>query len=47
MAMMMVMQPRKVKDIRDLPSAVEEWEVKVKNLKIEHDIGLVLASRWP
>ena len=40
MAMMNVMQPRKVKDVRELPSAIEEWEVRVKNLKVEHDIEL-------
>ena len=26
--------------MRELASAVEEWEVKVKNLKIEHDVDL-------
>ena len=40
MAMMAVMQPKKVKDMRDLPNAMQDWEVKVKNLKIEHDLGL-------
>ena len=40
MAMMSVMQPKKVKDVRELPSAVEDWEVRIKNLKVEHDIGL-------
>ena len=38
MAMMSVMQPKKVKDVRELPNAVQDWEVKVKNLKVEHDI---------
>ena len=27
MAMMSVMQPKKMKDVRELPSAVEDWEV--------------------
>ena len=40
MAMMSVMQPKKVKDVRELPNAVQDWEVKVKNLKVEHDIEL-------
>ena len=40
MAMMAVMNPRKVKDVRDLSQAVEEWEVKVKNLKLEHDVEI-------
>ena len=40
MSMMVVMQPRKIKDIRELPKAVQEWEVKVKALKAEHDITL-------
>ena len=39
-AMMSIMQPKKIKDTRDLAKAVEEWEVKVKQLKIDHDIGL-------
>ena len=40
MAMMVATQPKKVKEIRELQAAVEEWEVKVKHLKIEHDIEL-------
>ena len=40
MAMMAVMQPRKVKDVRELQGAVQEWEVQVKNLKSEHEIDL-------
>ena len=40
MAMMGVMQPRKVKDVRELPSAIEEWEVRVNKLKVEHEIEL-------
>ena len=40
MAMMSVMQPKKVKDVREPPSAVEDWEVCIKNVKVEHDIGL-------
>ena len=31
MAMMVVMQPRKVKVVREPQGAVQEWEVKVKN----------------
>ena len=38
MAMMNVMSPKKVKDIRELSNAVEDWEVRIKSLKIEHDI---------
>ena len=40
MATMHVMLPKKLKDVRELPSAIEEWEVRVKNLKMEHDIEL-------
>ena len=43
MAMMAVMQPKKVKDVRELPSAVQEWEMKVKNLDTEH--GIVLDAK--
>ena len=39
-AMMSVMQPKKVKDTRDLAKAMEEWEVKIKQLKVDHDIDL-------
>ena len=36
MCMMVVMTPKKVKDVRELAHAVEEWEVKAKQLKMEH-----------
>ncbi len=36
--MMTVMQPKRVKDVREMQAAVEEWEVKVKQLKLERDI---------
>ena len=39
MAMMAVMSPKKIKDVRELSRAVEEWEVRVKNLKTEHELG--------
>ena len=35
MAMMAVMSPKKAKDVRDLSQAVEEREVKLKNLKLD------------
>jgi hypothetical protein len=37
MAMLSMMSPRKVKEIRFLSAAVEDWEVKVKGLGAEHD----------
>jgi hypothetical protein len=40
MAMMAVMNPKKIKDVRELTRAVEDWEVKVKGLKTEHDLEL-------
>ena len=40
MAMMAVMTPKRVKDVRELTNVVEDWEVKAKNLKTEHDIDL-------
>ena len=40
MATMHVMQPKKIKDVRDVPTAAHDWEVKVKCLKAEHDIEL-------
>ena len=40
MAMMAVMNPKKVKDVRDLSQAVEEWEIKLKSLKLEHDVPI-------
>ena len=39
-SMISVMQPKKVKDPRDLAKVVEEWEVKIKRLKIDHDMEL-------
>ena len=38
--MMMVMQPRRVKDIREMQAAVEEWENRVRQLENDHDIKL-------
>ena len=38
--MMQVMQPKKVKDIREVQGAVTEWEVKVAQLNTEHGIEL-------
>ena len=38
--MMIVMQPKKVKDVRELQSVVEEWELKVKQLQVEHEIDV-------
>jgi hypothetical protein len=40
MAMLSVMNPKKVKDIRYLSAAVEDWEVKVKGLGAEHDVTI-------
>jgi hypothetical protein len=40
MAMLNVMSPKKVKEIRFLAAAVEDWEVKVKGLGAEHDITI-------
>ena len=40
MAMMAVMTPKRDKDVRELTNVVKDWEVKVKNLKTEHDIDL-------
>ena len=37
-SMLAVMSPKKVKEIRHLASAIEEWEAKVKALNVEHDI---------
>ena len=37
LAMLAATQPKKVRDIRDLPSAIEDWESKVKILKEEHN----------
>ena len=39
-AMMLVMQPKKVKDVREMQSAVEEWEIRIKQLKVEHEIDV-------
>jgi hypothetical protein len=53
-SMLAVMSPKKVKEIRFLSGAVEDWEVKVKALGAEHDITLdskiksaVLTSMCP
>ena len=53
-AMMVVMQPKRVKDVRELQGVVEEWEVQAKQLEIEHEIVLderiksaLLASMLP
>ena len=40
MSMLTVMSPKKVKDIRYLAGAIEDWEAKVKALSAEHDIEL-------
>ena len=40
MAMVAVMTPKRVKDVRELTNVVEDWEVKAKNLKTEHDTDL-------
>ena len=40
MMMMAVLQTRKVKDSRELPNTVQDWEVKVKNREVEHSITL-------
>lgn len=40
MMMMAVLQTRKAKDSRELPNMVQDWEVKVKNLEVEHSIIL-------
>ena len=40
MAMMAVMTPKRVKDVRELTIVVDDWEVQAKNLKTEHDIDL-------
>jgi hypothetical protein len=52
--MLAVMNPKKVKDVRQLASAVEDWECKVKVLGNEHDITVddkimvaVLTSMCP
>jgi hypothetical protein len=54
MAMLSVMNPKKVKEVRYLASAIEDWEVKVKALGAEHDITVdmkiktaVLTSMCP
>jgi hypothetical protein len=53
-AMLAVMNPKKVKEVRFLASAIEDWEVKVKGLGAEHDITVdpkiktaVLTSMCP
>ena len=40
LAMMAATQPKKVRDTRDLPSAIEDWESKVKISKEEHNADL-------
>ena len=40
MMMMAVLQTRRAKDSRELPNMVQDWEVKVKNLDVEHEIKL-------
>ncbi len=40
MAMLNVMNPKKVKDVRYLSGAVEDWEVKVKSLGAGHDVTI-------
>jgi hypothetical protein len=40
MSMLSVMNPKKVKEVRFLSAAVEDWEVKVKGLGAEHDITI-------
>jgi hypothetical protein len=40
MAMLSVMNPKKVKDVRYLSGAVEDWEVKVKGLGADHDVTI-------
>jgi hypothetical protein len=40
MAMLNVMNPKKVKDVRYLSGAVEDWEVKVKGLGTDHDVTI-------
>jgi hypothetical protein len=53
-AMLAVMNPKKIKEIRHLAGAVEDWECKVKALGSEHDITVddkiqiaVLTSMCP
>jgi hypothetical protein len=40
MAMLNVMNPKKIKDVRYLSGAVEDWEVKVKGLGTDHDVTI-------
>ena len=40
LAMTSGMSPKNVKDVRDLPQAVEEWEISMNNLKLEHDVEI-------
>ena len=40
MAMMAAMQPKKIKDLREMSKAVEEWEVAVKVLRLEHEVDI-------
>jgi hypothetical protein len=54
MAMLNVMNPKKVKDVRHLSGVLEDWEVKVKSLGTDHDVTIdnkiksaVLTSMCP
>ena len=48
LAVMAATQPKKVRDIRDLPSAIEDWKLKVKILKEEQnaDIDEKIKIAW-
>ena len=39
-AMIAVMVPSKVKDVRELPNEIEKWEARVLNLKREYNEAL-------
>ena len=39
-AMMSVMQPKKITDVRELAKAVEEWEIKITQLTREHAVSI-------
>ena len=39
-ALMSAMQTKRVKEGRELPNAVQDWEVRMKNLEVEHNITL-------
>ncbi len=40
MALMAVMQTKKIMDGRELPNVAQDWEVKVKSFEVEHNIAL-------